>query len=225
MDGRTKEIKMNRSLLPLLLCLAACQTGGNKNGPPPSPDLAVLYRSQLTVDAKNLQAGEWVRYAVWTEANAPLQSVTFSVVHKSDKGIWIENRVPGRGAVGTWIIKSHYSLAGDLLGQWIGQPGDSAPQQLYPDKNRKPIQQEASTDVTVRTTRETITVAGHRYNATKITTTHGETAITNWCAKGIPFSARARGRSQGGVVKRTFGGFRMELAAHGTDAREELPLP
>ncbi|MDP6958848.1 MAG: hypothetical protein QF645_08555 [Planctomycetota bacterium] len=216
---------MKRSLLPLFLCLTACQTGGNTNSAPPSPDLAVLYRSQLTVDAQSLQAGEWARYAVWTDTNAPLQSVTFSVVHKSDEGVWIENRVPGRGAVGVWIIKSHYSLAGDLLEQWIGQPGDPAPQQLYPDKNRKPIQEEASTDVTVRTTKEAITVAGHRYHATKITTTHGETTITNWCAPGVPFSARVRGKTQGGVVKRTFGGFRMELAAHGTDAREELPLP
>ena len=118
---------MNRNLIPFLLCLAACQTGGGTETPPPTPDLAVLYRSQLTVDAGSLQKGEWVRYAIWTDAKAPLQSVTFSVVDKSEEGVWIENRVPGRGAVGTWIIKSQYSLAGDLLQQWIGQPGDPAP--------------------------------------------------------------------------------------------------
>ncbi len=216
---------MNRNLIPFLLCLAACQTGGGTETPPPTPDLAVLYRSQLTVDAGSLQKGEWVRYAIWTDANAPLQSVTFSVVDKSEEGVWIENRVPGRGAVGTWIIKSQYSLAGDLLQQWIGQPGDPAPRQLYPNPNQKPIKPSATSDVAVKTTKETITVAGHRYRTTKITTTHGQTSISNWCSKGIPFPARARGRNQGGVVKRTFGEFRMELAAHGTDAREVLPLP
>jgi hypothetical protein len=35
----------------------------------------------------------------------------------------------------------------------------------------------------------------------------------------------AEGKSYGGVVRRVFGKFTMELAAHGEDAKPELEIP
>ena len=216
---------MTKRILPFLLLLSACQTARKETPKPPATDLQTLYRSQLTIDPDRLQVGQWVRYAAQENENAPRQSITFSVVRKSETGLWIENRVPGKGGIGTWIIKTKYSLRGDLLEQWVGEPGDSRPTRIDTGEKRPPISSETTGEVAVQTTKESITVAGHSYRTTKITTTLENTTLTNWCAKEIPFPARAKGRSRGGVVKRVFGTFRMELAAHGTDAREELPLP
>jgi hypothetical protein len=216
---------MIKNLLPFLLCLASCRTGGHATPPPRSPDLRILSRSQLTVDVPRLKEGQWVRYAVRITENAPIESVTFSVVKKTEEGAWIENRISGTGASGTWIVKSHYSPEGELREQWVGEPGAADPVRVFPGKERKPVTRKPGPEISFRRTRETVTVAGHVYDTRKITTTHGETTLTNWCAEGIPFPAVIRGRSQGGVVKRIFGGFTMELAAHGTDAKEELPLP
>ena len=132
-----------------------------------------------------------------------------------------------------------YSLAiGDLDGSSgdevaVGAPGGGAPVQIPFREERAVEPSKAPTGARpeVSVTDELITVGGKQYLCKKVTTkvSHPDgrtTAMTNWCHPDVPFSLRLGKDSLGGVVKRVYGRWTLELVeASQTGARAELEIP
>jgi hypothetical protein len=114
----------------------------------------------------------------------------------------------------------------------VGEPGSSKPAKIFPtqEKNTGPVKPTEEPKIATQLAEETLEAAGKSFPCTKITTTltysDGRTStLTNWCSPEIPFHVLHEGKSYGGLVKRIFGKFTMELASFGTDAVPELTIP
>jgi len=143
--------------------------------------------------------------------------------------VWIENRRPG-----PLIVKAKLDREGNLLEQWVGEPGKT-PTRVHPDPRRPsapppPRRDPASASAATEERPETLEIAGRTYACTRVTTvlTYPDgrrSAMVNWLSPEVPFPVLVGGKPRGGLVRRQIGRLTVELIAHGRDARPELPLP
>jgi hypothetical protein len=209
-----------------ILLLAACSSTP-KNDAPPDAQADLVLAAQLLFDLSQVNYGQWARYTIRQEGNPNPEVVKYAAVGGDADGIWIENKVPAQPR--PFIIKSKYSWKGELLEQWVGEPGSPKPAKIFPSKSAGPAKkgEEPKTRTTIED--DFVTLAGKTYRCSKITTTlaysNRTSTLINWCSPDVPFSVMAEGKSHGGVVRRVFGKFTMELAAHGEDAKPELEIP
>jgi hypothetical protein len=150
------------------------------------------------------------------------------VTGQDDRGIWIEQRVPTE--LRPVIYKSKIGKDGALLEGWVGEARAAAPTKIYPRDGGAPAPAPAASNVRAEATRETITVRDKTYDCTKLVTVilraDGSTrTITEWCNAAVPFSALHDGKPVGGLVRREFDRYKVELIECGEGAVEELPLP
>ncbi len=209
-----------------LLALASCQSAP----PEAEPRADIVLAAQLVFDLQKLEHGQWARYVIREQGSSAPQAVKYSAVGADGDGIWVENKVPGEPR--PYVIKSKFSWKGELLERWIGEPGSPKPAKVFPGKNDPPAKTKSDEEPKVATQleEETISAMGRTFACTKIVTTltyrNGQTStLTNWCSPEVPFSVLHEGKSRGGLVKRVFGKFTLELANFGTDARAELEIP
>ena len=108
------------------------------------------------------------------------------------------------------------------------------PTLVYPRKDSK-IEIPKPSDApqsNVQITEETITLSatGKQYDCTRLASESKyqggkATSLVTWCSKDVPFSVKYAGKSYGGVVRRTYGPYTLELEMKGTDALPMLILP
>jgi len=211
-----------------LLLLMGCQSATQDPQPESQADLVLA--AQLTFDIEQVQQGQWARYTIREEGKAHPQVVKYAAVGGDESGVWVENKVPGDPR--PFIIKSKYSWKGDLLERWVGEAGSPKPAKIYPPQaaKKEPLKKEEEPKVETKIEEEPLTVAGRSFECAKITTTltyaNGRVStLVNWCSDKIPFSVLSEGKPRGGLVKRVFGKFTLELANFGNDALPELDLP
>lgn len=214
---------MKRALL--LLFASACASPPAP-GPVEDPAFEMAVAQQVPIDLENARAGQWAVYTVRREGDPVTHPVKYAVVGEEGGGLWIENKV--RTDTGEIVVKSKLDRAGKLLEQWVGEPG-GIPGQTYPNPRREapPARRDPSAaQPSTKEERESVTLRGRTYDCVKVTTVlrypkGGESRMVNWFAKEVPLGPR----KYGGLVRRQFGRFTMELAAHGGDAKPELAIP
>lgn len=210
-----------------LLALAACQSAPRE--PENAPRAELVMAAQLVFDIQKLRQGDWARYVIREEGVGSPQAVKYAAVGADADGVWVENKVPGDP--NPFVIKSKFSWDGRLVESWMGEPG-GRPAKVFPGKDdpKETPKPQEQPKVTTKTEEEPVTASGRTFACTRIVTTltysNGRTStLTNWCSPEVPFSVLHEGKSYGGLVKRTFGKFTMELANFGNDARPELEIP
>ena len=213
------------ALLPLLL--AGCGTSGA--GPSDAPSEEIVYATSFSTDPTLLRPGQFGIYSVTVSGQASSFTTTMKVTGEDAEGLWIEQKVPANP--NPFIIKTHISRKGELLESWAGEPRSPAPALVYDHtKGGPPPKSAEAADVKVEVTRETITVAGRRYDCTKLISTitykNGKVSnLTDWCSMEAPFPLMKDGKPVGGVVRRQYGKVMVELHSMGDNGREELVIP
>ncbi len=221
-----------RKISALLLAAAVAGCGpASAPAPRDSEAFEMDLVQQLVIDLPGLKVGEWALYFLKKRGDPGMDPVKYSVVEEEGAALWVEQQrtVDGRRLV----AKSKLDRTGKLLDQWYGESG-GMPARTYAGPGGKAAGEDAppprrdssaAQDQTDRKT-EVIEAGGKTYICTKITTTltypdGRKSTMINWCSKDVPLGPK----DVGGLVRRTFGRFSMELADHGTDARPELSLP
>jgi hypothetical protein len=210
-----------------LMALAACQSTSDGGGPGAED---IMVATMVSTDPMSILEGQWVIYGVLVQGEAQSQTTKIQVTKADPDGVWIEQKIQPPNMT-PWVIKSKFDRKGALLERWAGEAGSPAPAKVYPRADgREPPAGPAPTSVKVESTRETITVRGQSWDCTKlistITYSGGKTTVlTDWCHPAVPFPVLKDGQPVGGVVKREYGRYRVELFAHGMGAREELRIP
>lgn len=211
--------------LGLLLLAAGCAAPEAA----PIDDLAfeLAVAQQVPLDLENAKVGDWVVYSVRREGDPRPLPLKYAVVAEDRGALWIENR--RHTGTGDMVVKSKFDRAGKLLEQWVGEPG-GAPGQTFPHPRRPeapaPRRDPGSAQADLKEEQEVVTVRGKAFACTKITTTlrypgGRQSVMASWFSRDVPLGPR----KYGGLVKRQFGRFTMELVAQGVDARPELTIP
>lgn len=222
---------MKRFLLPALL--AACAPAPEAPSPPADDlDFEMALASQLPFDPTAVRPGQYVLYLARVEGG-PAQTLRWAALAAEGETLWIENRRPAPPNPRPMVIKSRIDRTGKLLEQWVGEPG-GIPVRTYPRKDEAvspPAPAPRRDPSTAQARREErpdrITVAGKTYACTLVTSTLAYpdgrmSTLRQWFSKDVPFPASP---TLGGLVRRTFGRFTMELMAAGDGARPELAIP
>lgn len=220
-----------KHLLPVLVLLGGCATGGSAGGPSTDQELSVVM-SLAVQDPSQLQVGQWVLYSVRREGSPTPFSTKISCVGQEGTGWWLENRTPSGAGFAIW--KSLIDKDGKLLELWVGEPGGRA-SKVYPgmDMHGNPIPPpkivQPDPSIRVETAKETVAAGGRKFDTTKLTTTTAHqggqsTTMMTWCSPEVPFSVVHGGTPYGGVVRRIYGRTIMELVATGTGATAELQV-
>jgi hypothetical protein len=213
-----------------MLALAACVEGG---GPPTRTGALstdeILVATRFSTDPTYLRKGQFAMYTVRGTGDPTGYTTTLKVTDEDSAGMWIEQKVQAEPR--PIVFKSRIDRKGKLLELWIGEAGSPKPAQVYPTKDGKePPPPVAPGDVSVQVTRETVTVAQRTWDCTKLISTfkYGggrETTLTDWCHAEAPFPILKDGKPVGGVVKRLYDRYTVELFSMGDNGREELKIP
>lgn len=220
---------MKRTLAALLV-IAGCG-GPSRQAPPDDVQFEKILAQQMTFDFAQLKVGDWALYkgAVRGERNS--QTFRWAVVAEEGSTIWIENRVPH--APRGMVVKSRFDRAGNLLAQWVGEPG-GGPAQTYPkpDGSEPPVRRDSSlARAATKETLEELVIGERKWLCTKIQTTltypdGRRSTMTNWCSKDVPFPLRIGKKTYGGLVRREIGRFTLDLIAAGNrPPTPELTIP
>jgi len=227
----------------LVLAFAACTPTAKR---PTQDDFKDQERAIVMAvgvqDTTQLKNGQWALYSVRSDDSSASLSTRIAVVNVEGGHFWIENRSvtpsgPG-GRPRTLVSKYQIDASAKPLQIWIGEMPTPRPVKLYPgeDANGKPIPPikpptpDPSAKVEIAQERITIATTGKSFDCTRLTSRATykdgrQTTLVTWCCPDVPFSAVHNGKSYGGVVRRTYGGHTLELAAMGTDAVPELSIP
>jgi hypothetical protein len=222
---------MKRALA--LLVLAACAPS-RENPPAPADDLEfeMTLASQLAFDPAAVRPGQYVLYVARVEGG-PVQTLRWAAFAGEGDTLWIENRRPAPPNPRPMVIKSRLDRTGKLLEQWVGEPGGT-PARTYPRKDAAapsatpaPRRDPSAAQARIDEQPDRIVAGGKTYACTRFTSTlaypDGRTStLRQWFSKDVPFPASP---ALGGLVRRSFGRFTMELLASGEDARPELEIP
>ncbi len=221
-----------KKLLCLLALLPGCQPAAQ-----PKPEavrdeqvaLSLAMALGTAYDASQLRPGQWALYSINKTGVQTTWFAKMQVVDEDPVGLWIELKVPNTPF--PMVIKSRIDRTGKLLEAWTGEAGSKGPRQTYPYEGAPPAAPrgpEMRANVTV--TDETISVIGRAWVCKKVATKNKfeghETSIITWCSPGIPFSYKLGADALGGIVRRTYEAFTMELSDMGTTGvRSELDIP
>jgi len=218
----------------LVLALAACTPPAKRTTSDDlkSQELAIAMAVGVQ-ETTQLKVGQWALYSVRTEGSTASLSTRIAVVAADSGTFWIENRTLAPVGAGgrQQIMVSKYQIDGAAkpLQLWVGEPGTTTPTKvpIGPPKDSAPL---PSSKVEIATERIKIAATDKTFDCTRISskaTYPGgrETTLVTWCCKDVPFSAVHEGKLYGGVVRRTYAGHTLELAATGTDAVPELAIP
>ena len=220
---------MRRSAIAMLL-LAACD--GTTAPPVRTGTLStdeILIATRFSTDPTYLRRGQFSMYTVRGLGDPTGYTTTLKVTDEDSSGMWIEQKVQAEPR--PIVFKSRIDRKGKLMELWIGEAGSPKPAKLYPNKDKtEPAPPVAPGDVSVQVTRETITVGEKTWDCTKLISTfrYGggrETKLTDWCHAEVPFPILKDGQPVGGVVKRLYDRYTVELFSTGENAREELKVP
>lgn len=217
----------------LLALLTACAPTPEAPSPPADDlDFEMALASQLSFDPAAVRPGQYVLYLARVEGG-PAQTLRWAALAAEGETLWIENRRPAPPHPRPMVIKSRIDRTGKLLEQWVGEPG-GIPVRTHPRKDgtilpqRPAPRRDPSTAQARRDERpDRIEAAGKTYTCTLVTSTlaypDGRTStLCQWFSKEVPFPASP---TLGGLVRRTFGRFTMELVAAGDAAQPELEIP
>ena len=215
----------------LLLLVAGCQAVGSSvpedRTTDPSAEIAVA--SQLVYDVGSLKPGQWVRYTVKIAGASGTWSVKYACVEEDPEGVWVENKLPALPR--PMVVKSKLSRDGKLVEQWVGEAGSASPAKTWPLRSAptKSAGGPAPTE-SLHEQAESLTLAERTYACTKVISVltypdKRSSAVENWYSPDVPFTFKSGTRTYGGVARRRFGRFTMELSAAGTDATPELQVP
>jgi hypothetical protein len=213
--------------------LAACAPP-REAAPPPADDVEfeMALASQLPFDPAALRPGQYVLYVARVEGG-PVHTLRWAALPAEGDTLWIENRRPAPPNPRPMVIKSRIDRTGKLLEQWVGEPG-GVPARTYPRKDETspppgpaPRRDPSSARARTEERPDRITAAGKTYECTLVTSTltypDGRTStLRQWFSKDVPFGASP---ALGGLVRRAFGRFTMELRAAGEGAVAELEIP
>jgi hypothetical protein len=235
-------IKKTRIAILLALVLSACAPTP-KQGPVDElkkQELAIVMAVGVQ-ETSQLKPGQWALYQVRSAGSTTSMSTRLAVVPPAEGGtFWIENRTITPSVSGdpqTIVSKYQIDAAAKLLQWWIAEMPVERPTRIYPgnDPSGNPIQlpkpptDDPQSKVEIAQEEITLPSTGKSYKCTRLTSkatyTGGrETTLTTWCSESVPFPVVYRGKSYGGVVRRTYGGHTLELTMKGTDAVPELIL-
>ena len=222
-----------RSLAVLFLLLSAgCKSSSSSNNGTPDRSLRKMVRlQQIFFDVSRARVGDWALYSGGFKGG-PRYRFQYAIVSGNDKAIWVENRVPD--VMEAMIIKSKWSRTGALMEEWIG-PAGGKPVQTYGGSNAIPPPPSAGAntnpDVNSKEKEVEFKAAGKTYFCTRITThlrsARGRaTTMVNWCSLEVPFWVTGGTKQYGGLIRREFGDFAMQLVDHGNQLqRRELLIP
>ncbi len=218
---------MRRPIAALLLVAGCSSPGGAVDELAFEKGMA----SKLAFDPAFLKAGDYALYYVKMAGEARVEPYKWAVVAEDRAGVWVENKVPADPR--PMIIKDKMERGGKFLERWVGEPG-GIPGQIYPSpRGGKPAPEpEARRDSSTAQAQskvdvDRIVVGGKSYDCTRVTTTltypdRRMSKMVNWFSKEVPFAGQ---KDFGGLVKRQFGRFSMELALFGNEApRAELEI-
>ncbi|MBI4565728.1 MAG: hypothetical protein HY716_13635 [Planctomycetes bacterium] len=218
-----------------LLFLTAC--AGREPARPPDHGLEMAVIMSLGIqDTSGLKVGQWALYEVRREGSPTPQATKISVVRQEGECLWVEQRMPVGDRM--MIYKAKVDRAGRKLEIWGGEAGTRDPRKIYPpmDPSGRPIEPppnaEAEPKMEVRVVPERLNVGGRVYDCSRIESTSSyteglRTQMVTWCSPDVPFKQVYAGKSYGGVVRRTYGRYTMEIKAYDINPAipEELPLP
>ena len=226
----------------LVLALAACTPQQKPSGPDDSlreHERAIVMTVNVQ-ETSQLKVGQWARYSARTSGSPAVYSTRLSVVAAEGGNYWIENRTnsPGSGSgLKVAVVKYQIDAAAKPLQMWYAESGAN-PLKIYPGKDAagnpiqlaRPPEQDSKSKVDIAKESITIHHTGKMFDCTRLTSKATypdgrETKMTTWCSPEVPFAVVYNGNSYGGVVRRTYGEYTLELDAKGTDAVAELALP
>lgn len=235
-------MKKTRGAILLALVLSAC-TPARKWGPSEDlkkQELAIVMAVGVQ-ETSQLKPGQWALYQVRSAGSTLTLSTRVAVVAAEGDTFWIENRTitpSGSGDPQTIISKYQLDATAKPLQWWIAEMPAERPTLVYPGKDPsgnpiqlpKPPADDSQSKVDIAQEEITLPSTGKSYKCTRLTskaTYQGgrETMLTTWCSEAVPFPVIYRGKSYGGVVRRTYGEHTLELTMKGTDAVPELILP
>jgi hypothetical protein len=217
----------------LVLTLAACAQ-------PPKPasvsdeqklrDLGIVMAVGIQ-ETTQLKTGQWALYSVRSTGSTDRHATRIAVVASDDGKYWIENKTitpDSSGKSHVVIMKYQIDASAKPLQLWVSQ-GSARPAQIAME-SPKPTSPETHPKVEIGQETITLQATGKAYECTRLTSkaSYGngrETTLVTWCSSKVPFPAVHEGKSYGGVVRRTYGQYTLELDATGTDAVAELLLP
>ncbi|MBI2931878.1 MAG: hypothetical protein HYY16_09520 [Planctomycetes bacterium] len=220
-----------RKLLIMPMVMAACSTT-----PPEAPlderDQEMTAILAMAYDPAQLRVGQRALYQVTREGRPTPRYVKLQVVAQEPGDLyWVELSLPVSAR--SMVVKSKLDRAGKLHEQWVGEPG-GGPAQTFPrgdgrsaESRKPPADVRADVDVTD----ETVAAGGRQYLCKKVTTRLSyadgrSSTLVNWCHPDVPFSFKLGSDSLGGVVRRVYGKYTLELVhASQEGARAELAVP
>jgi len=226
-------MKAARAFSLLVLALAACAQ-------PPKPasaseeqkrrDLGIVMAVGVQ-DTTQLKSGQWALYSVRSTGSNERHATRIAVVAADAGNFWIENKTITPDPSGkSYVVISKYQIDASAkpLQLWVSQ-GSSRPVNI-PMESVKPPSPETRSKVDIAQETITLQASGKAYECTRLTSKASysdgrETTLVTWCSPKVPFPAVHEGKSYGGVVRRSYGQFTLELDATGTDAVAELQLP
>jgi hypothetical protein len=218
---------MKKALAALLVVTAGCSSSGEGEKRTESAfenDMA----STIMFDPALLRAGDRVVYFVKRTGDAETQKYAWAAVAEDRGAIWIENSIPWNTKRA--IVKSKLDRAGQLLEQWVGEPG-GIPGQTWPTPTAgpapKPVRDSAGAKADSKEEFDRIVVGGKSFDCTRVTTVLAypdgrKSTMTNWFSKDVPFAPT---RALGGLVRRQFGRLSMELVTGDQSGKPELAIP
>jgi hypothetical protein len=214
----------------LLLAAGGC-TSSAPADPAPTQEQDGAIVCALAYDCGQVRVGQRVLYRLTRAGVAEPKYVKLqATAAEQDATFWVELTVPAEPR--PFIVKSRLDRAGRLCEQWQGEGGSKGPAKTYPTgTGTAPAKPADNTRADAVVTDETITVGGREWVckkvATKLTYPDGRTrTMITWCHADVPFTNTVGSASYGGVVKRVYGMFTLELTDYGqTGARAELEIP
>ncbi len=221
-----------KKLAWLLALVSGCASQGGGGAPTQEErDSEMSSILAMAYDPAQLRVGQRAIYSVMRQGEGSPRYVQLQVVAQDGDTMWVELKLPIDPR--PMVVKSRLDRAGKLHEQWVGEPGSTGPAKTYPRPDGKPVEPPRAGDsrADVSVADETVTVGGRQYACKKVTTklTYGggkQSVMINWCHPEVPFSFKLGADSLGGVVKRVYGRYAMELTvASQTGARSELEIP
>ena len=217
----------------LVLALAACaqsQRPGAVSDENKRRDLGIVMAVGIQ-ETTQLKTGQWALYSVRSAGSTERHATRIAVVASDDGKYWIENKTitpDPSGKSHVVIMKYQIDASAKPLQLWVSQ-GSARPAQIAME-SPKPTSPETNPKVEIAQETITLQATGKAYECTRLTSKASykdgrETSLVTWCSPKVPFPAVHEGKAYGGVVRRTYGQYTLELDATGTDAVAELQLP
>lgn len=226
----------------LLTALAACAPAPKRaitDDPHKGAELAIVSMIRIQ-DTAQLKRGQWALYSIRSKESPATMATRLAVVDAGDDSYWIENRTTAPGPSGQQTVIQKYQIdsTGKTLQLWAAVMPSERPTKVFPGKDAmgnpveapKVADSDAKAQVDIARERITVDATGKPFDCTRLTSKvrypdGRETTLVTWCSPDVPFAVIHDGKNYGGVVRRTYGQFTLELQMKGNDAVAELHLP